>query len=154
MEPIPTPEMKATIRHVEEKMWNNRDPAAFDEMATEDYAMHDPMGDHDLEGFKGIVQAALDGAPDLEFTIDDMFAAGDRVAVRYTLEGTNEAPSYLTTEPTGNHWRSSGISIYRFEGDKIAEQWDAFDYYGTMRQLGLIPSAAPTEAEGGTGAEV
>ncbi|GGC50452.1 ester cyclase [Haloferax sulfurifontis] len=152
MDPIPTAEMKATVRHVEEAVWNGRDPAAFDELATDDFVMHDPMGDRGVDGAREMVQAVLDGTPDLEFTVDDLFAAGDRVAVRYTLEGTNEAPSYLTAEPTGNHWQSSGITIYRFEGDRIAEQWDAFDYFGTMRQLGLIPSEAETDAEGSAGA--
>ncbi|KAB1187108.1 MULTISPECIES: ester cyclase [Haloferax] len=153
MDLIPTAEMKPMIRKIGEAMWNDRNPEAFDEIATKDFVMHDTMGDHDLDEAKKMMQEALDGTPDLEFTIEGMFAAGDQVAVRYTLEGTNEAPSYLTTEPTGNHWKSSGISIYRFEGDKIAEQWDAFDYYGTMQQLGLIPSEAEPEAEGGAGAE-
>lgn len=153
MDTVPTAAMKATIRHVEENVWNGRDPAAFDDVATDDFAMHDPMGDHDLDGARQMMQAVLEGTPDLEFTIEDMFAADDRIVVRYTLEGTNEAPSYLTEEPTGNHWRSEGISIYRFEGEAVAEQWDAFDYYGTMRQLDLIPSEADTDATGGTGAE-
>ncbi|WP_082682138.1 ester cyclase [Haloferax profundi] len=152
MDPIPTAEMKAIMRKYHEEAWNGRNPDVIDEYSTDDFVMHDPMGDRGLEGSKEMVQAVLDGTPDLEFTVDDLFAAGDRATIRYTLEGTNESPSYLTDEPTGNHWRSSGISIYRFEGDKIAEQWDAFDYYGTMQQLGLIPSEA-TEAEGGTGAE-
>ncbi|WP_416838210.1 ester cyclase [Haloferax sp. DFSO52] len=152
MDTIPTAEMKAKVRKIEEKVWNGRDPAAFDEIATDDFVMRDPMGDRDLDGAREMIQAVLDGTPDLEFAIEDMFAAGDRIAVRYTLEGTNEAPSFLTKEPTGNHWRSSGITIYRFEGDKVAEQWDAFDYFGTMQQLGLIPAEAETEAEGGAGA--
>ncbi|WP_411967608.1 ester cyclase [Haloferax sp. YSSS75] len=153
MDTISTAEMKAKVRKVEENVWNGRDAAAFDEVAADDFVMHDPMGDRDIDGAREMIQAVLDGTSDLEFTIEDMFAAGDRLAVRYTLEGTNDAPSYLTTEPTGNHWQSSGITIYRFEGDKIAEQWDAFDYYGTMQQLGLIPSEADAEPESRTGAE-
>lgn len=153
MESITTAEMKATVRRVEDDVWNGRDPAAFDEIGADDFVMHDPMGDRDLPGAREMIQAVLDGTSDLEFTIEDMFAAGDRIVVRYTLEGTNDAPSFLTTEPTGNHWRSEGITIYRFEGDEIAEQWDAFDYYGTMVQLGLIPSEAETDTAGETGVE-
>jgi predicted ester cyclase len=153
MEPLPTPELKAIARKYHDEAWNERNPAAIDDYSTDDFVMHDPMGDHDLDASKAMVQTVLDGTPDLEFTAEDVFASGDRIAIRYVLEGTNEAPSYLTEEPTGNHWRSSGISIYRFEGDKIAEQWDAFDYYGTMQQLGLLPSEADTDATGETGAE-
>jgi predicted ester cyclase len=140
--------MKAILRAYHDETWNGRDPAAFVEYSTDDFVMHDPMGDHDLAAAQEMVQAVLDGTSDLEFTAEDMFATGDRVTVRYVLEGTNDAPSYLTEEPTGNYWRSSGISIYRFEGDKVAEQWDAFDYLGTMQQLGLIPSEERDEAEG------
>lgn len=149
----PTPRLKAIVEKHFVTVWDDHDPDSMEEVCTDDFVMHDPMGDRGLDGSKEMVREVLDGTPDLEFTVDDLFAAGDRATIRYTLEGTNESPSYLTDEPTGNHWKSSGISIYRFEGDKIAEQWDAFDYLGTMQQLGLIPSEAEADAEGETGAE-
>ncbi|WP_410766090.1 ester cyclase [Haloferax sp. DFSO60] len=150
---IPTPRRKAIVEQHLYSVWDDRDPDSMDELCTDDFVMHDPMGDRDLDRAKGMLREVIDGTPDVEFTIEDLIASGDRVVVRYTLEGTNEAPSFLTDQPTGLHWRSPGITVYRFEGEEIAEQWNAFDYLGTMRQLGLIPSEADADTTGDAGAE-
>jgi predicted ester cyclase len=34
----------------------------------------------------------------------------------------------------------SGITIDRFEGGKIVEEWPEYDLLGVMRQLGAVPA--------------
>ena len=41
--------------------------------------------------------------------------------------------------PTGKPVRMTGITIHRFEGDRIAEEWEEFDALGMLRQLGAVP---------------
>jgi predicted ester cyclase len=41
----------------------------------------------------------------------------------------------------------TGISIYRIEGEKIAESWSVTDELGLMRQIGAIPE--PGQEAGG-----
>jgi predicted ester cyclase len=33
-----------------------------------------------------------------------------------------------------------GITIHRFEGDKIVEEWERYDNLSVMQQLGLAPA--------------
>jgi predicted ester cyclase len=34
----------------------------------------------------------------------------------------------------------SAISIDRFEGDKLVEEWPEYDLLGVMRQIGAVPA--------------
>jgi ketosteroid isomerase-like protein len=89
-----------------------------DELYTADYVLHDP-GAPDRppgpEGMKQFARGALKSWPDLNVTIEDLVAEGDRVASRITVSGTDAS--------TGKPWRLLGMSIIRFVGGKIAEEW-------------------------------
>jgi predicted ester cyclase len=39
--------------------------------------------------------------------------------------------------PTGKSFTIFGFWMHRFEGDKIAEEWAAFDTHGFLAQLGV-----------------
>jgi predicted ester cyclase len=41
--------------------------------------------------------------------------------------------------PTGKEVEFTGISVYRIEGDMIAESWTEEDDLGLMRQIGAVP---------------
>ena len=49
--------------------------------------------------------------------------------------------------PTGEHFITAGINIFRIGNGKIVELWASSDDLGVMQQLGAIPSP-------GTGEEV
>ena len=129
---------KTVVREANQREWN--EGTVDDDTYAEGYVMHTPMGDQDLSDVKEMIEEVRSGTSDFEFRVEDLFGEGDRVVLRYTMGGTNTGPSFLTEEPTGKSWEGSGISIYRFEDGKFAEQWDYFDYLGVMQQLGLIPS--------------
>jgi predicted ester cyclase len=80
--------------------------------------------------------------PDLTMQVDDIFGAGDKVVVRFTLTGTNTGPLFGTL-PTGRKVVMTGIGIYRFAPNgKIVEEWYENDAIGQMQQLGLLPGDA------------
>ncbi len=89
-----------------------------DEIFTADYVLHDP-GFPDVmpgsEGVKQFVRGALKNTPDIQFIVDDMIAEGDKVAIRWTVGGTDAS--------TGKPTRLLVIANYRFAGGKIAEEW-------------------------------
>jgi predicted ester cyclase len=66
---------------------------------------------------------------DLNITVDEGFAAGDTVVVRWTLRGnwSGPLPFAPTIPPTGNRVEFPGTYIFRFEGDKIVEKTGEFD---------------------------
>ena len=77
--------------------------------------------------------------PDLTMQVDDIFGAGDKVVVRFTMTGTNSGPLF-GLPPTGRKVTMTGIGIYRFAPHgRIVEEWYENDAIGQMRQLGLLP---------------
>ncbi len=63
--------------------------------------------------------------PDLEFTIHDLVAQGDRVTIRWTMRGTNTGPMF-GRPPTGERVELSAIVIFRVADGKLAERWAAW----------------------------
>jgi steroid delta-isomerase-like uncharacterized protein len=79
--------------------------------------------------------------PDLNITVEDLIAEGDRVVARWTLRGTHQGAS-LGMPPTGKQVTMPGISVVRLAGGKSAEQWVIHDQLGMLQQLGLVPAPA------------
>jgi predicted ester cyclase len=102
------------------------------------YKAHSVMGDMNLEQARQTNLMMMAAFPDLKFRLDDIIAEGDKVAVRYTITGTNEGP-YMGTPPTGKKISLSGISIYKITGGKLVESWGIFDRMSLMQQLGIRP---------------
>jgi predicted ester cyclase len=66
-----------------------------------------------------------------------MIAEGDKVATRYTLEGTHEGELF-GVPPTGQHLSIKSISVERVSDGKIREHWRITDTLDVMQQLGVI----------------
>jgi predicted ester cyclase len=83
--------------------------------------------------------------PDLQFTVEDEIAEGDKVTTRYTARGTHRG-ELMGMAPTGKHVTVTGIFISRVEEGKLAEMWLNWDALGLMQQLGVIPQLAQAGA--------
>lgn len=79
------------------------------------------------------------GMPDLRVVIEDMIADGDKVAVRYTLEGTH-AGELFGVPPTGLRLSIESITVERVSEGRIREHWRVTDTLDMMQQLGAIPA--------------
>ena len=129
-----------TRRFIEE--WNKGKAAAMaviDEMYATNFVSH---GDEDTRGIKNVKQSTSEefsAFPDLHFTIDDMVAEGDKVAARITMTGTHKG-EYMGAPPTNKKITIRAITIERFAGGKIVEEWGMTDTLGLMQQLGLVPT--------------
>jgi steroid delta-isomerase-like uncharacterized protein len=73
--------------------------------------------------------------PDLHAEIEDIFGAGDRVAVRVRMHGTHTG-DYLGIPATGRPVSYVSHEFYRVEGEHIAEEWICSDMAGLLRQIG------------------
>lgn len=96
-----------------------------------------------LEGARLFYGGFLAGFPDSQLSADDMIVDDNKVAVRYTLQATHQG-EFMNIPPTNKRVTICGITILRFEGDKVVERWSEADFLGLMQQLGVIP--APEEA--------
>ena len=130
---------KDVARRFYEEVLNRRDVALLDELAVTDYIEHDPLPGQGtgLTGLKERVNALLSGL-DPTFTIEDVIAEDDRVAVRWMNSGTH-VDTFLGVPATGRSFSIAGIDIYRLEHGKLAEHWHVVDMYAHMIQLGLLP---------------
>ncbi|MBM2826281.1 MAG: hypothetical protein HW403_345 [Dehalococcoidia bacterium] len=76
--------------------------------------------------------------PDINQTVEETVAEGDKVAVRFTLRATH-AGDFMGTPPTGKRIAVSGMGILRIVDGKVTEIREEFDEMGLMVQIGAIP---------------
>ena len=131
---------KAIVRRLIEEAWNQGNLDVIDELVSPHYVLHiDAPGPGGREGYKQDVVIHRSAFPDLQFTIDDMVAEGDKVVLRATLRGTHQG-EYIGIPPTGKAITLTAISIRRIANGQIAEEWVELNMLGLMQQLGVVPS--------------
>ena len=82
----------------------------------------------------------MEAFPNLNVTLEDEIAEGDKVVTRWTIRGTHQG-ELMGIAPTEEQIELKGITIYRIEADKkIAEEWERYDNLGLMQQLGVAPN--------------
>jgi steroid delta-isomerase-like uncharacterized protein len=131
---------KALVRRFYDEVLNSRRVEMIDELAMTEYVEHNPLpGQRDgRNGLRDRVTMLLDGvAP--TFTVEDVIAEADRVAVRWTNTATHVG-TFLGIPPTGRSCGIAGIDIYRLADGRMAEHWDVVDLLAMFQQLGLVPS--------------
>ena len=79
--------------------------------------------------------------PDLSLKIQDMIAAGDKVAVRSIVRGT-PAESYLGVPANGRSMEFEAIDIWRIEEGRIIEGWHVEDFVRVLIDWGVVPLPA------------
>jgi steroid delta-isomerase-like uncharacterized protein len=137
-----------TSRRGLEEAFNKGNLDVLDETSSEDFIGHDPLaGDQGVDAAKQQISAYRDAFPDLEITIEEIFAAGDKVVLRWSGSGTFQNP-FMGQQPTGERGEPvRGITIDRFDEDgKIAESWTQWDTMQFMRNIGAVPEGATAGA--------
>jgi predicted ester cyclase len=92
----------------------------------------------DRVGYKHSMSLLFAAFPDSHFTVDDMIAEGEKVAIRHSLHGTHQG-EFQGILPTGKQVTVSAIGILRVVNGEIAESWLNADFLGLMQQLGVVP---------------
>ena len=97
----------------------------------------------DLEGgseqFVANITSLREGFPDIRFTIEDLIAEGDRVAVRWEWTATHTG-TFRGIAPTNKRVENSGIAIYQFRDGRIIRSWVQTNRLGAMQQMGVLPA--------------
>ncbi|MFI1394278.1 ester cyclase [Streptomyces sp. NPDC020681] len=112
------------------------------EMLTENFIANvpgipDPL--HGREIWRLGARAMLDGFPDLQINVEDMFGVDNKVVVRVHFRGTHRG-TFQGVAATDRQVSFRSIEIYRIEGDKIAEEWVAPDMISLMQQISSAPA--------------
>ena len=93
------------------------------------------------EGTKMFVTVYRNAFPDVQFTIDEQIAEGDKVVTRWTATGTHKG-ELAGIPPTGKSSTVTGVAVNRIVNGKMVESWGIFDQFGMLQQLGVIPAPA------------
>lgn len=130
-------ENKTLLRHYVAKVWHEGNIAALDDFLSPDYRRHvsptaSPLT---LDGQKQRLAGFRAAFPDIELTLEDVLAEGDRVAFRSTLRGTHQGV-FQGIAPTGARVTVALLDVVRIEDGRIAEQWGGPDMLDLLRQLG------------------
>jgi predicted ester cyclase len=100
----------------------------------------------DPNEWKDLFTWAQSEVPDWHFTIEDMLAEGDQVAVRLSVSGTPRT-HWRRYRTNGRSFISKGFCFFRIVDGMIAEVWDQFSELWELQQLGALPT--PEQAEAG-----
>jgi steroid delta-isomerase-like uncharacterized protein len=131
---------KALARSSWEEIVNKQNPQAIEEVYAPNFVWHEP--DQDIQGYeqaRQFVSAFFKGFPDINISVEDVIAEGDKAVTRYTIRGTHQGETEEFGPPTEKQMELKGITIHRFEDGKIVEEWEAYDNLSVMQQLGLVP---------------
>lgn len=119
------------------QVWQEGNPSAATSFVAETYRRHvsptlpplDPDGQiKRLAGFR----AAF---PDIEITVEEVIADGDRLAFRSIMRGTHGG-EFLGIAPTGRTVTVGLVDVIHFKDGRFEEQWGGPDLFDLLRQLG------------------
>ena len=133
-------ENKAIVRRVYEQVWSKGNLDVVDELYAADFVLHDPAqpGIRGPEGYKQLVTGNRTAFPDLQITVEDQLAEGDKVATAWVARGTHNG-EFAGTPPTGTQGTVTGTTISRVVAGKIVAERSNWDTLGLLQQLGVIP---------------
>jgi steroid delta-isomerase-like uncharacterized protein len=115
-------------------------PSAADTLLTPDYEGHfsatPPV--HGREAFKQFIAMYNSAFSNHRATVEDIVIEGDYAACRATFTGKHTG-SLMGVPPSGKQVTVHSLSLFRFAGDQLAEQWANNDDFGMLQQMGAMP---------------
>lgn len=115
----------------------------WDELISPDVVHHfnsSPEPIIGLEANKEFNASLFQGFPDIQQTIEDVIAEGDKVIYRTTLQGTHTG-EFLGIPPTGKSAKINDFTLLRIVNGQIVEWWYECNLLELMKQLGLMSDA-------------
>jgi steroid delta-isomerase-like uncharacterized protein len=109
-------------------VFNQRNLDALYEVNAADAVWHQP--DQDLQGLEEVkrrLARPFEAFPDLNVSVENVIAEGDKLVIRYTIRGTHQGETEEFGPPTEKQMELKGITMHRFEGGKIVEEWERYD---------------------------
>jgi steroid delta-isomerase-like uncharacterized protein len=89
-------------------------------------------------GYLAIIQMMRGGFPDIQWTLDEMIAEGDKVAARFTMRGTHQG-TFLGVPPTGKAIAVQAMNFYRLTDGQFVEERGQPDMLALLQQIGAVP---------------
>lgn len=133
---------KAIVSRYMEQVWNNGRLDLIEEFLAEDVFEHGlPQipGMNGRDSLKAIISGARTSLPDVQVTLHELIAEGDKVVTRWTMNATHQG-KLMGVPATGKQLTHAGVTIYRLNGARVVEIRNVADNLGLMQQLGVVPT--------------
>src|SRR5579864_5329979 len=132
-----TVDNKALVQQFFEQVINLRNLAALDQFVSPNAVNHTvPAGLP--QGPSQFLSLHLTAFPDVQATVEDLLADGDKVVALVSYRGTHQG-AFRVIAPTGKPITVMGINIFRIVNGKMVEHWGLADRLGALQQLGVVP---------------
>ena len=137
-------ENKEFMNYFVEEVINKKNLQAADHLVAENFIEHVPLPGQKpgREGLKFVLSSMFTGFPDLDWTVQEQIAEGEKVVTRFTWTGTHKG-EFMGIPPTGKKVEVWGIVIDIVRNQLFCESRIIMDTVGLLQQLAVIPS--PTE---------
>lgn len=132
-----TDDNKALVQRFFDEVINQKNLAALDQFVSPGAINHTvptglPQGPSQFLGMH------LNAFPDVNATVEDLLADGDRVIARVSIRGTQQG-AFGSIHPRGKQITVTGINIFRIVNGKMVEHWGLVDRLSALQQLGVVP---------------
>ena len=121
---------------------NTASEALADELISPDAVFHVPGRADPVkvpEGYLEIIAMMRSGFPDIQWSLEETIAEGDKVAARFIMRGTHKGP-FFGVPATGKAIQVQAMNIYRLSDGKFVEERGQPDLLGLLQQIGAIPA--------------
>jgi steroid delta-isomerase-like uncharacterized protein len=131
---------KETVQAWFERVWNQGDEAAIDDLFAKTAISHGLPGG-DIVGsaaFKPFAKKFRSAIPNIKITILRSVTEGNSCAAFCEVVGTHTG-DHLGFSATGSPVHFTGTVFVRVENGQIQEGWNSFDFLTFYQQLGHVP---------------
>ncbi len=138
--------MNSRVKQVQEAMraWSDHNLDRYIQLYAPEAVIYGVVPEAlDIQGLRGFYEMLFAGFPDIRLEPLDVISEGDKVAVRFRATGTHRG-EFQGMPATGRSFSVEGITILRYQKDKVVERHNIFDFLSMLQQLGLVP--APGES--------
>jgi predicted SnoaL-like aldol condensation-catalyzing enzyme len=136
-------EPRELVHRIFDEVINNGNLGAIDELFTDDYVDHGPMGDmQGREAFKQLVAQWREAVPDVHCRVENVIVEGDLAAWTVHTTGTHTGDG-LGFPATGKRFETVSANIGRITDGRAHEHWAEQGMFPMLVQLGIIPVPAP-----------
>lgn len=131
----------AAIKRFYEEVMSKGNMKVIDEVVADNFVEHyapDPNIPANKAGLQQMMGMFRSAFPDLQVTVKDLIAKGDKVWAYTVMRGTHQG-EFMGLAATGKKIEVKGVDIVRFVNGKAVEHWGLNDDYTMMMQLGMLP---------------
>lgn len=106
-----------------DRIWNQKDLTALDELAHPDIFFRSPFGTFEgRDAFEQFLKSWFHAFPDLIVTKLEVVTEGNIVAIHWDTHGSHLG-EFKGVKPTGKPIAYIGLSLYKIKDNKIHEIW-------------------------------